>query len=96
MLKTHKQALANQDLIDIWLYTFNNWGERQADKYHDELEKAFILLAENPKIGISCDKVRPGYLKFHSNKHLIMYRINGDTLHIIRVIGDDMDYESHL
>lgn len=96
MLKIHKQALAEQDLTDIWLYTFNNWGERQADKYHDELGEAFILLAENPKIGTSCDTLRKGYLKFHVNRHLIMYRINKETLHIIRVLGDDMNYENHL
>lgn len=96
MLKIHKQALAEQDLIDIWLYSFNNWGEHQADKYHSELEKAFILLTENPKIGTSCNEIRQGYQKFHSNKHLIMYRINKNTLHIIRVLGDDMAYEIHL
>ena len=60
MLKIHKQVLAEQDLVDIWLYSFNNWGEHQADKYIDELEKAFLLLAENPGTGTSCDEVRQG------------------------------------
>jgi len=27
-----KQALAEQNLVEIWLYTFNEWGEQQADK----------------------------------------------------------------
>ena len=33
MLKVHKQTKAEQDLIDIWLYTFYEWDEKQADKY---------------------------------------------------------------
>ena len=37
MRKTHKQALANKDLQGIWLYSFKNWGEKQADKYFDEI-----------------------------------------------------------
>ncbi len=26
-----KQTLVEQDLIEIWLYTFKEWGEQQAD-----------------------------------------------------------------
>lgn len=33
-----KQALADQDLVDIWLYTFSEWGEKQADKYLDDMD----------------------------------------------------------
>jgi plasmid stabilization system protein ParE len=28
---------AREDLIDIWLYTQENWGEAQADSYQDAL-----------------------------------------------------------
>ena len=40
-----KQALAEQDLIEIWLYTFHEWGEKQADNYIDDLDAAIKLLA---------------------------------------------------
>ena len=35
----------DQDLIEIWLYTFKEWGEQQADKYLDDLDAAILLLA---------------------------------------------------
>ena len=38
-------AQAEQDLLDIWMYTFNEWGEQQADDYLDELDTAIQLLA---------------------------------------------------
>ena len=31
----HTQNLAKKDLQAIWLYSFKNWGEKQADKYFD-------------------------------------------------------------
>ena len=43
-----KQALAEQDLVGIWLYTFNEWGEQQADQYLDDLNAAITLLADQP------------------------------------------------
>ena len=42
------QAQAEQDLLEIWLYTFNEWGEQQADIYLDDLSGAMALLAEQP------------------------------------------------
>jgi len=34
MRKLHTQALAKQDL-NMWLYSFKNWGEKQADCYFE-------------------------------------------------------------
>jgi len=96
MLTIHKQTRAERDLIDIWLYSFENWGEAQADKYHDELTNAFITIAENPLIGTSCEDVRQGYRKYHVNRHLIFYRIAEDTVQIVRVLGEEMDYPQHV
>jgi len=95
VLKIHKQALAEQDIIDIWLYSFENWGRTQADKYHDQLDNAFLLIAENPSIGVACDFVREGYRKYCVNRHLVMYRFSKTTLQIVRVLGEVIDYKAH-
>lgn len=96
MLNIEKQALAEKDLIDIWLYSFENWGVAQADKYHDHLTEAFSAIALNPSIGTNCDDVREGYRKYRSNRHFIFYKISNDTIHIIRVLGEEMNYDKHL
>lgn len=96
MLKIHKQVLAEQDIIEIWQYSFENWGEVQADRYHGQLDNAFTLIAENPSIGVDCGIVRKGYRKYYVSRHLIMYRTTKTTLHIIRVLGDEMDYKAHI
>lgn len=92
MLKIHKQTRAEKDLIEIWLYSFENWGTAQADRYLDGLDKALKTVATNPDIGVACDYIRRGYRKLHVKEHLIFYRCSLDTVHIIRVLGDDMDY----
>ena len=47
MPQVFKQALAEQDLVEIWLYTFNEWGEKQADKY---LESCYLAKVDTLKI----------------------------------------------
>jgi toxin ParE1/3/4 len=96
MLRIHKQALAERDLLDIWLYTFENWDEAQADQYLDQLGESFLLIANNPLIGKACDGIRPGYRRYHAERHVIFYTIGNDTVHIIRVLGAAMDFSHHL
>ncbi len=43
MLKIHKQTLAENDLIDIWVFSLGEWGLNQADLYIDEIESNFYL-----------------------------------------------------
>ncbi len=92
----NKQAKAEQDLIDIWLYTFSKWDESQADKYLDELETGLNVLAENPMIGIDCDFIRKGYRLYAINHHLIFYKIRSDSIEITRVLHESMDVQQHL
>ena len=93
MLKIHKNQNAEDDLIDIWLYSLGEWGITQADDYLDDLNKAIKMLAANPEIGTACDYVREGYKKWPVKEHYIFYKVTLDTLSVIRVLGDSMDYQ---
>jgi toxin ParE1/3/4 len=96
MRKIHIQALAKQDLKNIWLYSFKNWGEAQADCYFDELNAGFRLLVENPELGLACDYIYDGYRQFHINRHLVFYRVTASKIHIVRVLHESMNYRAHL
>jgi flagellin-specific chaperone FliS len=39
---------AGNDLIEIYLYGFQNFGEAQAENYFSELEEVFRMLGETP------------------------------------------------
>ena len=43
-------ALAENDLIGIWEYSFEQWDAGQADKYLDELNAGIQLLLDHPEL----------------------------------------------
>lgn len=96
MYKIHLQVKARRDLKTIWLYSFENFGVDQADKYFDELESAMKTIQDNPLIGVSCDYIRAGYRQFKVNEHYIFYRITKKTINIVRVLHDSMQTRNHL
>ena len=61
MRTIHIHGSAESDLIDVWRYSFEQWGELQADKYLDELDSGIRKLADNSEIGMKRDYVRDGY-----------------------------------
>ncbi len=58
------RQLAQNDLEEIWLYTMQEWGIAQADKYFSALISRFEWLSENPQIGKRRDDIKSGYYSF--------------------------------
>ena len=92
----YKKAQAKQDLIDIWLYTFEQWGEAQADTYLDDLEAVLLLLAEQPLICRECTEFIPPVRIHHHDHHLIVYFVVDDVINIVRVLHENMDVNAQL
>ena len=96
MRKIHKQQLAESDLLDIWQYSYEEWGVAQADRYLDELEENITLLIESPELGVERDLVRPGYRVLFVNSHAVYYTVAPAFIHIVRVLHVRMDPGKHL
>lgn len=96
MYKIHQQVKARKDLKNIWLYTYENFGADQADKYFDELESGMETIRDNPLVGVSCDYIRAGYRQFKVNEHYIFYRIGKKTINVVRILHDTMQVKNHL
>ena len=91
-----KQALAERDLIDIWLYTYGEWGEAQADRYLDELDAAIHLIAEQPTLYRERPEFTHPIRIYHQSHHLIVYQVFSDHIVVVRVLHENMDIESRL
>ena len=91
-----KQSLAEQDLIEIRLYTLNEWGEYQSDKYLDDLDAAIRLLAEQPLICRERTELNPPVRIHHHAHHLIVYLALKDGINVIRVLHESMDVDSYV
>tara|TARA_Y100000385_G_C12626762_1_gene439435 strand:- start:228 stop:563 length:336 start_codon:yes stop_codon:yes gene_type:complete len=96
-MEIHISSLAKKDLENIWTYSFKEWEERQADKYFDELDNSINqILLQNPKIGVTCDYIRPGYRQYQINEHLIFYKLTPKKIYIVRLLHKSMKFEKHL
>ena len=87
---------AEADLEDIWRYSDENWGDKQADKYVDELEEVFYLLAENPLLCRERTELdQPVYIHNHAH-HLIVYVITESGIDIVRLLHSSLDIPAHI
>lgn len=90
-------SLSNQDLNDIWVYTFQKWSIRQADKYYDLLIESFNQISIDPNCGRNYDGVEPKLRGFKTGKHIIFFElINDDTVEISRILHQSMDVKNKL
>jgi toxin ParE1/3/4 len=92
MSKYLLSSKAKTDLKQIAAYTEKHWGRNQRNIYIKRFDNTFLILAENPWSGNSCDYVKTGYRKFPQGSHVIFYRVrqNGDIC-IVRILHKSMD-----
>jgi toxin ParE1/3/4 len=96
MAKLEITAAADRDLKDIYRYTFQEHGERQADGYLEGLDDCFRRLAEHPMIARSAARLRSGYRRFEYGAHVVFFvRIDGG-IRVIRVLHQRMEPQRHL
>ena len=94
--KVRLTVRAEQDLSEIYTYSFDEFGEDKADAYLLGLDEKFHLLASNPELGRHIDHVRAGYLRFEFVSHSVFYRTTDDGIQIVRVLHQRMNYRLHL
>lgn len=68
---------AKSDLIEIWNYTAETWGEQQAEKYLQDIEDTLNELAANPGLGRRRAEIQFKVVPFQIAHHykLFMYSI---------------------
>ncbi|WP_417559473.1 type II toxin-antitoxin system RelE/ParE family toxin [Marinomonas sp.] len=88
--------LVEQDLIDIYLYTAQTWGQTQADAYDAGLEQTIKMLASSPKIGRVCNEIKTGYRRFEHKNHIIFYCQRQTDILIVRILHESMDIPNHM
>jgi toxin ParE1/3/4 len=77
---------AEQDLIAIARFGDEQFGIAQSNRYRDQLELRFSLLAEQPLLYPAVDHIRKGYRRSVCGAHSIFYRIDGRVVEIIRIL----------
>lgn len=87
---------AEQDLTEIYVFSYHKFGEARADAYLIGLEECLSNLANNPLLGRNIDHIRKGYLRYEYISHSIFYQTKRSGIMIVRVLHGSMDTEQHL
>jgi toxin ParE1/3/4 len=87
---------AKSDLLEIWNYTVETWGEKQAERYLLDIEIKLEQLAANPKLGRQRPEISPGYYSFPVEKHIGFYLYSGNHISIIGILHGRMDIDKDL
>jgi len=89
-----KKAVA--DLEEIWLYTVEKWSMNQADRYYNLIFDEIRFICKNVTAGKSMEHVRKGYRASKVKSHLIFYRVQNNSVEVIRILHERMDIENRL
>ena len=89
------RALACTDLEETWVFTFEEWGLEQADKYLNSLFSRFEWLSRNPYTGKDREDIKDGYYCFPEGMHLVFYTMTEYGIDIIGIPHQNMDVVSH-
>ena len=86
-MKYKLSNVAKQDLIRIHQFGVEKFGESQADKYFGAFFVNFELIAERPLAFESVDYIKQGYRRCVCGVDSIYFRINGEIVEIMAIIG---------
>lgn len=81
---------ARDDLIDIWTHVAADDPDA-ADRVLDRLDEAASYLTQNPEMGPAREDIRPGLRYLVSGSYLLLYRIIGDDIEIVRAVHGRRD-----
>jgi toxin ParE1/3/4 len=64
---------ADDNVENISLYTWRNWGEEQAETYEAAIARTLELLREHPQAGRPRDDLFPGCRSIQVEQHVIYF-----------------------
>ncbi|UWR87820.1 type II toxin-antitoxin system RelE/ParE family toxin [Phaeobacter inhibens] len=87
---------AQSDLEEIWLYSAQVWGRDQADLYLNTLQSVFETLCDLPELAREYEELSPAVRMHQTGQHVVIYRVQGSQLQIIRVLGARQNWRAVL
>ena len=82
---------AEADLRGIWIYTFQTWGEAQADKYLDDLDTRMVGLATGATASRRAEEVAPGFRRALAGSHVVFFREDAAAVTVVRGVYRGVD-----
>ena len=88
-------ALAEEDLIQIYVDGATSFGLDQARRYHKKLFRAFRFLAENPLAGSIRPELRAEIRAHPVESHIVLYTLRDQDILLLRIRHTHEDWLNH-
>lgn len=86
---------ADHDMNDIFDYSIEEFGRKQAFDYAAKLHALFLKLTEQPEIGRRRNEIKIGLRSIPVGEHIVFYRILKNKIRILRVLHGRKDVPRH-
>lgn len=94
MLQVFVLPIAVSDSYEIWSYIAKN-NKRAADRWIDELNEQYNLLAQQPLIGRQQNHLGIGVRSIPFGRYLIFYKTDHTCIEIVRILHSARDISNH-
>ncbi|MBO6549310.1 MAG: type II toxin-antitoxin system RelE/ParE family toxin [Rhizobiales bacterium] len=91
-----KTPKADEDILGIYAYTLEQFGEEQAITYFRSLEGCFEFLCDHPRAAKQREEFNPPVRIHHHKKHFILYSVEDEYLLIVRVLHERRELKRYL
>lgn len=88
--------LAEQDLENIWVYSYENWSREQANKYYQLIMKEIDNICINPNIDRQIPISKGEYRIRLVKSHVIIYKVGVRKIWVDRILHKRMDIDSRI
>ena len=86
---------AEDDVVGIFLEGLKHFGPRQADAYHEKLERAFELISHNPFMARERKDISPPVRVHPCGSHIVIYLVDSEGVLVVRVRHHKEDWIDH-
>lgn len=90
MTRVVRTRRTDVDLLQIWIYVAER-NVAAADRLANRLEREFHFLAENPLVGESLDRLRPGLRRYTVGSYVVLFEPLPDGVRLLRVVHSSRD-----
>ena len=87
---------AAADLDDIFFYTIETFGLRQAERYYLAIQEALQQIANMPDLGRTIPGRTRAFRQFNCQRHGIFYTVGAEGIFIVRILHLAMNFKAHL
>lgn len=85
MRRIVRSRQADEDLLGIWFHIALD-NPAAADRTVERIENRWLHLLDLPYSGMARDDIAPGLRQLVAGSYLILHRVSGDAVHIVRVL----------